>query len=140
MCILKIYSETKSFQDYTKSTTLPVVSCHVKGQIRRTTTGELHKAHRISFSVSDKDWGDFKGQVAEAIAFLDENELELAKLIDSHKGIDAYLDFPLYSRLNGEIVNQNDHLPRDLIVLAGRLGLGIEMAIYEKDAFDEVEV
>ena len=29
--------------------------------------------------------------------------------------------------------NQNDHLTKELIVLAGKLSLGIEMAIYEYD-------
>lgn len=86
--------------------------------------------------MSDKDWDDFKGQVADAIAFLAVNELELSKLITSHDGVDAYLDFPLYSRLDQNIVNQNDHLPRGLIILAGRLALGIEMAIYDRDVFE----
>lgn len=133
MCILKIYSDTTSFQTYSESTALSIVSCHIKGQIRSRRTGELYSSHRISVSVSDKDWDDFKGQVADAIAFLTNHEIELAHLIASHNATDAYLDFPLYSRLYGEIVNQNDQLPRDLIVLAGRLGLAIEMAIYEKD-------
>lgn len=136
MCILKIYSDTKSFQAYSESTNLPVVSCHNKGQVRRKNTAEIHKAHCISISVSDKDWDDFKGQVTDAIAFLAVNELELSKLITSHDGVDAYLDFPLYSRLDQNIVNQNDHLPRDLIILAGRLALGIEMAIYDRDVFE----
>ncbi len=139
MCILKIYSDTTSFQAYSESTDLPIISCKVKGQLRRKSTGELHKAYRISISVSDKEWDDFKGQVADAIAFLARHESELSDLIESHDGTDAYLDFPLYSRLGGEIVNQNDHLPRELIVLAGRIGLGIEMAIYKKDLFDEAE-
>ncbi len=138
MCILKIYSDTTSFQTYVDSTDLPAVSCQVKGQIRRKSTGALYEAHRISISVSDKDWDDFKGQVVDAIAFLTGNESELRRLVESHDVINAYLDFPLYSRLDGEVVNQNDHLPRELIVLAGRLGLGIEMAIYEKKAFDEL--
>jgi hypothetical protein len=139
MCVLKVYSDSMSFEDYAHSTNLPLASCHVKGQVRRKSTGELHKVHRISFSVSDKDWNDFKGQVADAIKFLALHELELHALLGSHDGMNAYLDFPLYSRLSSEIVNQNDHLPRELIALAGRIGLGIEMAIYDKGAFEEIE-
>ncbi len=133
MCILKIYSDTKSFQTYSESTALPIVSCQVKGEVRSRSTGEPYRSNRISISISDKDWDDFKGQVADAIAFLTNHESELAHILASHEATDAYLDFPLYSRLDGDIVNQNDQLPRDLIVVAGRLGLAIELAIYQKD-------
>ena len=139
MCVLKIHSDTTSFQVYYESTDLPVISCHVKGQVRRKSTGELHQSHQIAISVSDKDWDNFEGQVEDAIAFLADHESELRELIASHDASESYLDFPLYSRLRGDIVNQNDHLPRQLIGLAGRLGLGIEMAIYDKGALDEAE-
>lgn len=119
------------------STDLPVVSCQVKGQLRKRSTEERYGTHRVSIAVSDKKWDDFKGQVADAAKFLAKHETELRKLMASHETTNAYLDFPLYSRLNGEVANQNDHLPRDLIRLAGRLGLGIEMAIYERDKDDE---
>ena len=134
MCTLKIHSETISFLPYSEETNLPVISCQIKGQARGQRQNEYH---RISIEVSDKDWGDFKGQVTDAIKFLAEHEQELRLLISSHEATEAYLDFPLYSRLNENIINQNDHLPRQLIGLAGRIGLGIEMAIYDKADFDE---
>ena len=64
---------------------------------------------------------------------------DLEQLFKSHNITTAYLDFPIYSRLEGDIVNHNDHLPKELIVIAGKLSLGIEMAIYTKDAFDRDE-
>jgi hypothetical protein len=50
---------------------------------------------------------------------------------------ELFLDFPIYSRLDGEIVNQNDYLPSKLISLAGELGLSIGISIYSKEAFDD---
>lgn len=138
MCFLKIQSETVSFLEYSKNTGLAIVSCHVKGRPRRGHPMEQYTCHRLSIAVSDKDWNDFEGQVSDAISFLTEHERELTHLIEVHEATAAYLDFPLYSRLNGDIINQNDHLPRELIKLAGRIGLGIEMAIYDKQAFDEM--
>jgi hypothetical protein len=35
--------------------------------------------------------------------------------------------------------NQNDHLPKELLSIAGKLSLGIEMAIYSLDAFEKDE-
>lgn len=109
-----------------------------KGEVRGR-SGAIHKEYRISFDVSKKEWDDIQGQIQDAIAFLSTWEAELITLIASHDAIDAYLDFPLYSRLDGNIVNQNDHLPKGLIALAGRIGLGIEMALYDKSAFREDE-
>ncbi len=61
--------------------------------------------------------------------------MALTELLHSADDVDAYLDFPLWSRLSDEIINQNDNLPRELIALAGELGLGIQMSIYAADAF-----
>lgn len=48
----------------------------------------------------------------------------------------ANLDFPIYSRLNENIINQNDKFPKELIILAGKLSLGIELSIYSRKVFD----
>ncbi len=138
MCILKLFSETTSFKGFAEATAMPVYSCMDKGDLRRRGHA-VYKQNSISFDVSKKEWNDIQGQIKDAISFLATWEVELISLIDSHNAIDAYLDFPLYSRLDGNIVNQNDHLPKDLIVLAGRVGLGIEMALYDKSAFLEDE-
>lgn len=63
----------------------------------------------------------------------------LSDLLQSSSDIEAYLDFPLSVRLSDKIVNQNDHLPRELIILAGELRLGIEMAQYSRDSFEDLE-
>jgi len=134
MCVLKLFSDTTSFKSFAEFTAMPVYSCMEKGDLSGK-TGTVRKKHRISFDVSQKEWDDIQGQIEDAIAFLAKWEAELIALITSHDATDAYLDFPLYSRLNGNIVNQNDHLPKALVVLAGRIGLGIEMALYDKSAF-----
>lgn len=55
MCILKIYSDTTSFENYSMSTDLPVVSCQDKGQLRKRSTEERYGTHRVSIAVSDKN-------------------------------------------------------------------------------------
>lgn len=136
MCILKIHSESVSFEHFAKTTSLPVFGFHVKEQPVRARSDQTFESHRLSIDVSDKGWDDFKGQAADAISFLADHEQELIDLLNSHDVTNAFLDFPLYSRLDKNIINQNDRLPRELIALAGRIGLGIEMAIYSKDAMD----
>jgi hypothetical protein len=139
MCVLKVFSETNSFKPFKEKTIIPVYSCCDKGEKR----GRGHKVqtlYRISFDVSKRDWDDFDGQVKDAINFLRKYNYEIYELLNQYDYSDAYLDFPIYSRLtyNGtgdDIANQNDHLPHELITLAGGLHLGIEMAIYARTAF-----
>jgi hypothetical protein len=130
MCLLKVYSDTDSFRLFEKTTTIPVYSLYDKQEKGKTD-------YRISFDVSDKDWDDFEGQIKDTILFLTKHYGELEALFKTHNITTAYLDFPIYSRLYGDIVNQNDHLPKELIALAGKLSLGIEMAMYTRDAFEK---
>lgn len=132
MCFLKVYSDTDSFKLFEKTTKIPVYSLYDKDEQQK----KGRTDYKISFDVSDKDWDDFEGQIKDTILFLTKHYDELEELFKTHNITTAYLDFPIYSRLYGDIVNQNDHLPKELIVLAGKLSLGIEMAIYSKDAFE----
>src|SRR5690606_28313324 len=116
---------------------IPVYSSYDKGESKG--RSQIMTDYKISFDVSEKEWDDFEGQVEDTIIFLTKYFDDLEQLIKTHNITTAYLDFPIYSRLYGNIVNQNDHLPKELIQLAGKLSLGIEMAIYSKDAFDRDE-
>ncbi|MBL1292883.1 MAG: hypothetical protein COB61_003325 [Thiotrichales bacterium] len=100
----------------------------------------MSKENSLSLDVSEKEWDDFPGQVTDALEFLSKYYEELSDLFGEIDNVDAYLDFPIYSRLNEEIANQNDHLPRDLVSIAGKLNLGIEMSQYSHDAFDGVSI
>ena len=62
---------------------------------------------------------------------------EIRRLVESHPVSEAYLDFPLWSRLDGEFVNQSDLLPRELIALCAAAGIGVEMSLYARSAFTQ---
>lgn len=139
MCVLKIYSEKESFKAYAENTNLPVYSTYEKGDYKNKLKNVLRTEYRISFDVSDREWDDLEGQIEDTILFLEKHFDELKELMTAHSISEAYLDFPLYSRLDENIVNQNDRLPAKLISLAGKLSLGIEMAIYSRNTFDGIE-
>ena len=136
MCFLKLFNEEKSFKDLSGNCSIPIYSIFDKGE-RRNRHSNFNE-YKITFDVSDEEWSNFPAQTEDAIRFLEKYYSELEDIILKYKVEDAYLDFPIYSRLSEEIVNQNDHLPKELITLAGRLGLGIEMAIYSETAIDDV--
>lgn len=136
MCILKVYSDTESFAAFAETTTIPVFSKYEKGDTKNKVRNFKRNDYRISFDVSDKDWDKLNDQIKDAIYFLDKYFDELRSLLSNPKINSAYLDFPIYSRLNENTINQNDQLPKELIILAGKLSIGIEMSIYSQDAFD----
>lgn len=136
MCILKIYSETNSFKEFAIKCSIPVFSVFDKGEFRNKSKTRKSAYYSISFIASEKDWDEFPEQVKDVIAYLESNYTVLKELLSTHEINNAYLDFPIYSRLNDDVINQNDHLPRELISLAGKLNLGIEMSIYANEAFE----
>lgn len=136
MCVLKIYSDTFSFKAFTETTDIPVFSVFDKGEFRNKKKTRVANENVLSLDVSDKDWDDFPGQASDAIRFLSEYNEDLQRLLCSSEDISACLDFPIYSRLNDEIVNQNDYIPSELVSLAGKLNLEIGMSQYSKEAFE----
>lgn len=136
MCVLKVYSDNDSFKEFAETTSIPVYSMYEKGDCKSKLKEVVRTDYRISFDVSDREWDDIEGQIEEAILFIEKNFDELMVLMSTHSISKAYLDFPLYSRLDENIVNQNDHIPAKLIGLAGKLSLGIEMSIYSRNAFN----
>ena len=136
MCVLKIYSDTYSFKNFSESTKLPVYSVFDKGEYRDTKKVRKITVNTLSLDVSEKDWGDFPSQATDAISFLSMHYDELSKLLNSINDVEACLDFPIYSRLDNRIINQNDYIPKELVALAGKLNLEIGMSQYSKEAFE----
>lgn len=137
MCILKVYSKSRSFKEFAEDSPIPVFSVHDAGGVRRTSTGEKWDENRISFDVSDREWNDLAGQIQDAIVFLERHGEALHQLLTTQEVSKACLDFPFWSRLTGDVVNQNDYLPEELIARCGVLGLAIGMAAYRRDFFED---
>jgi len=137
MCILKIQSASQSFKAYAEKCTMPIVSVRDAGEVRLKAKGELWKENGISFDVSDSEWDNFPGCIDDAIVFLTKHKLELAELMAIPGITDAYLDFALWSRLDGNFVTQTDSIPPELVELCGALRIGIMMSIYDKRFFEE---
>jgi len=119
-----------SFKDFASDNPDIVFRVREKGEVRRKSTGELFPSFILSLKASDKDWDDLKGQIDDAVDFLDENFETLKSLLETHEIEDSFLDFPVESRLSDEIGNQNDYLPKELIKLAGKLDLAIVISNY----------
>ncbi len=78
------------------------------------------------FQVSDGRFEDFKTQTLDAVRFLQENELTLQAAL-SQSGASGVLDFAVAWR---DVAVQVDTFPPELVRLAGRVGLALEISRY----------
>lgn len=89
--------------------------------------GRRHKQSGIHVSASDAGFEEFPRQVEEAAAFLRANAEQIRRLV-MFPGVEGVtLDFGIVRR---NVAVQSDHLPVDLVRLAGSLGLAIELSHY----------
>ncbi|WP_312824924.1 hypothetical protein [Epilithonimonas sp.] len=135
MCLLKVYSENKSFKSFVESTKIPICKIFEKGDFKNELQKSKYDDYGIFFNISDKKWNDLEAQIKDVIEFIESNFNELELLMSNYHIKYAFLDFPLDSRFNKNVAVQTNHLPPRLINLVSKLNLGIELAIYDKNRF-----
>ena len=142
MCVLHVTSDTDSLNEYIKTAGLPVYMAYEKGDPIFPNAKDPGQYEDSGFScdVSEKGWDDFQGQIEDAISFLRQFETPLFELIDRYHITDIRLDFPMTSRIamNASYFMQSDYLPPELLKLAGRLDIGIEISQYRGSGDDDL--
>jgi hypothetical protein len=107
---------------------------YLRGQLRfpkSQPNGPQYEVSGFTVAVSERSRDDLPGQIEEAIEFLSRNHSELERLGRSPGIEEVRLDFPYHLRVDGEnILAQFDYLPPRLLLLAGTLGIGIELSLY----------
>lgn len=84
----------------------------------------------LSFSVSEAPFDDLPRQLEDATTFLRDHEADVATLASAGA---AVLDFGHSLRLGPRVAVQCDRLPGELIRLAARLDVEIELSLYPAD-------
>lgn len=84
---------------------------------------ESETAH---FDVSEADFGEFKTQIEDAIAFLQSHKADVKLMMDAPSA-SGVLDFAIEWR---DAAAQFDNFPATLIRKAGNLGLSLELSHY----------
>lgn len=77
--------------------------------------------------MSEAPFTDLPGQVQDAMAFLADHAVEVARLVAFPGVEEVVLDFGVARR---DVAVQTDRLPTELIRAAGRLGLGVDLSSY----------
>ena len=107
--------------------TLSVSSIHRKGHRRGGPKSPKHERSGLNVLVSEATFEQFPRQTEDAIVFLRKHGKEVRRL-SQFPGVDVVsLDFGIARR---DVAVQSTYLNAELIHLAGRLGLAIELSHY----------
>ena len=90
----------------------------------------------VNLRVSDRDYFDFRGQLADARRFLRRYQGPLGKVMADPGCGRATLDFGVGDAIDGDrgpAAVMCFHLPKDLVAMAGELGLDLEITIWWAD-------
>jgi hypothetical protein len=87
-----------------------------------------NRSSGLTVAVSEAEMSNLSHQIQETVAFLQSHVDELARLV-AFAGVDEIgIDFAVSWR--DDVVTQTDSLSAELVGLAGRLGLGIDISHY----------
>jgi hypothetical protein len=128
-CVLRASGKTFASREYAARTSLPVLKVYARGEprFRSKPDGKKNQRSGVNISVSDADFTNLKRQIRDAIAFLARHKRALSRLRRSEGLEDLTLDFGVADR---DVAAQFDYFPADLLLAAGRLGIGIEVSRY----------
>ena len=126
-CVLKVFGEQFNVDAFLADCSLRPVSHIRRGQTSLLRKSRKHLQSGCVFSIS-RGFGKLEKHTKAATKHLLQHREEIVRLVQFPGVTAAYLDFG-YDRRVGVVV-QSDHLPKELIKLAGELGLSIEMSLY----------
>jgi hypothetical protein len=128
--VLRAYGTDFDVDAFLIGCTLPVCAVKRRGEPVSPVSqpnGRRHEWSGVHVSASDAEFDQFPQQVEEATEFLRAHTEQLRRLRDFPGVEGVTLDFGVARR---DVPVQCDHLPAELVRLAGALGLGIELSQY----------
>ena len=132
-CVLRVRGD--EFDIDNLLSILKLTPCHVQRKGHRRFGPKSRVAEYTGFNVSTSDASedDLQCQISDTISFIERNIADLQTLM-SYPGVrGAELGFSIRSRLRQPNVwAQNDYLPPKILLLAGQLGLAINLTQYSE--------
>ena len=130
-CVLRASGRHFDVDEYLRKSPLTDYHVYRKGEPRFSTKprGEKNKTTGINIAISYRSFNSLSRQIKAAISFLKKNRTEIGRLA-RFKGLDGapVLDFGINKR---DLPGQFYCFPAELVSLAGKLGLAIELSQYD---------
>lgn len=124
-CVLRASGTDEAIDTFLQSSRLGIYKSWRQGDNFWPQSKRVHKNAGFSIEVSQAGFDELSLQIEDAVEFLRRNQAELAPL--QPLVIEALLDFGIETR---DVAVQCDVLPPQLLLLAGTLGLSIELSRY----------
>ena len=130
-CVLRASGKQFDVDEYLRKS--PFTDYHVyrRGEPRFSTKprGEKNRITGINIVISNRSFDSLNRQIRAAISFLEENRTKITRLV-RFTGLDGppVLDFGINKR---DFPGQFDRFSAELVSLAGKLGLAIELSQYD---------
>jgi hypothetical protein len=125
-CVLHVNGGDFAVDQFLASASIKPYQVHHRGEPTRPAGKNYeHSGFRADVSAVD---GELQTPIEDAILFLRRYETDLSRLAGMREVSDRRLDFGCFRR---EVAAQFEYLPPELLLLAGRLGIGIELSFYE---------
>ena len=129
-CVLRASGKHFDVDEYLRKS--PFTNYHVyrKGEPRFSTTprGEKNRMTGISIVIINRSFDSLNRQIRAAISFLEKNRTKIRRLVRfTGLGGPPVLDFGINKR---DFPAQFDRFSAELVSLAGKLGLAIELSQY----------
>jgi hypothetical protein len=128
-CVLRVASTDFKLDDFLSTSTLHPYNIYRRGEAKGG-TGKLNDKTGMTVIISDADGDELGKQVQDAMVVLDRNRDEIRRLQSYVGSEEMVLDFGVWSK---DVFVQYNYFPPLLLRLAGELGVGIELSIYQKD-------
>jgi hypothetical protein len=135
-CVLRVWGDEFDIDNLLSHVRITPCSVQRKGLPRFGPQSRVATATGFNIVTSEASECDLSVQINDTIAFLRLHNDDLAAIMSFPGVAGAMLDFSVESRLGGDIIGQNDSLPSELLLLAGTLGIGINLTQYARGDTD----
>src|SRR5437879_2204601 len=129
-CVLRAGGTNFAVNEFLASSAIRPTATFHRGEPRFATSqpnGPKLNASGFNMVASQTDFADIEIQITEAIHFLEQNQMELTRLV-AYPGVEeVMLDFGIEER---DIAAQTERFPPKLLSILGRLGIWLEFTLY----------
>jgi hypothetical protein len=128
-CVLHVEMRRKNIGKLLSQLLLKPHAKHNANEIKNLAKNISWTTSGFSVDTSKADFSDFRKQVRETIKFLQKNQQDLFMISQAKDLKEFKLDFGINAKNEG-FYNFCDYLPPKLLLLAGNLGITIEISVY----------
>ncbi len=136
-CILRIFGRNFEVDEFLKITGLIPIRIYRKGEQARFTESGVQEDSGCNIKISSADFDEFERQKEDALKFLTD-QFEQVELFKKYQGESADIDFGIRTRfIEEDVYTHTDFLPPELLLVTGKLGIGIALSYYWTKAKDQ---